>query len=133
MSFYLVAFDNTRVSNDKVAFNSWFEETVKWEAELDYDTPQNLINNQLKLFFHALIQEYPPMNGELAPSDEDIDNNPDLEVKMTDYSIGTDIIYAAFAWSQSDAAYECFKRLAKKYAIGFYNCSNQIFEIDYNI
>ena|SRR5690349_5459637 len=60
--------------------------------------------------------DLPPLNGTDAPADVD---NP----KLTDYSIGQSVIYAAFAWSEaSTAAQETF-RLAEKHRVGFFDVS----------
>jgi hypothetical protein len=41
------------------------------------------------------------MNGPYAAKDGDVD-----DPRMTDYSVGKTLIYAAFAWSHTGAAYE---------------------------
>ena len=61
------------------------------------------------------------MNGPDAPTDEQLENDEELEEYLTDYSIGKDIIYAAFAWSQADKAYEIAIKLARKHGVGFFD------------
>ena len=42
-----------------------------------------------------------------------------------DYSIGHDIIYAAFSWSVAEEAYEQMLSLAKKHDVGFFDVSGE--------
>jgi hypothetical protein len=64
-----------------------------------------------------MIDSYPAMNGPYA-KDEDEDNE-----FVTDYSIGKDVIYAAFSWSLAEQAYEKMKSLAEKHKVGFFDAS----------
>ena len=50
-------------------------------------------------------EKFPPMNGEYAPNDDALDDDENLELHMVDYSIGYNVIYAAFSWSVADEAY----------------------------
>jgi hypothetical protein len=73
-------------------------------------------------------ETFPPMNGPEAPTDEEIDNMEN-DSYLTDYSIGREIIYAAFAWSLAEEAYEKMKSLALKHGVGFFNVSENDGEI----
>ena len=66
---------------------------------------------------------FPPMNGKFAPEEEAIANDEDLESRLTDYSIGYNVIYAAFSWSVADEAYEKVRTLAQKHGVGFFDVS----------
>ena len=68
-------------------------------------------------------ETFPPMNGEFAPDDEAIENDEDLESRLTDYSISYDSVYAAFSWSLAEEAYETMCRLAQKHGVGFFDAS----------
>ena len=46
-----------------------------------------------------------------------------LELHMVDYSIGYNVIYAAFSWSVADEAYELMRSLAQKHKVGFFDVS----------
>ncbi|MDR3198494.1 MAG: hypothetical protein LBU34_11560 [Planctomycetaceae bacterium] len=46
------------------------------------------------------------------------------ESYVTDYAIGKDVIYAAFARLLADEAYETVKNLAKEYNVGFFDVSS---------
>lgn len=39
--------------------------------------------------------------------------------RLTDYSLGTSVIYAAFAYSVADEAYTAMRKLAIKHKVGF--------------
>ncbi len=64
-----------------------------------------------------MIATFPPLNGPYA-KEEDEDNK-----FVTDYSIGKDVVYAAFSWSLAEMAYEKMKMLAQKYQVGFFDVS----------
>ncbi len=62
-------------------------------------------------------------NGEYAPAPERFNEDEDLESHTVDYSIGKDVIYAAFAWSTAEEAYDLTQKLAKKHDVGFFDVS----------
>jgi len=70
----------------------------------------------LQAWFHDIIKEFPPMNGPCRSEDYD---NP----KLSDYSVGRVMIYAAFPWSQAGAAYETVFKIAQKHCVGFFDVS----------
>ena len=63
------------------------------------------------------------MNGEYAPELDALDE--ELERHLVDYSIGFDIIYAAFSWSAADEAYALTCALAQKHRVGFFDVSGK--------
>lgn len=66
---------------------------------------------------------FPPMNGDFAPDVDLLDEDENLERHVTDYSIGREVIYAAFAWSVADEAYDLMRKLVQKYEVGFFDIS----------
>jgi len=66
---------------------------------------------------------FPPMNGEYSPNDDLIEADENLEEHLTDYSIGNNVIYMAFAWSLTEEAYNLVTQLAIKHAVGFFDVS----------
>ena len=46
-----------------------------------------------------------------------------------DYSIGRSTIYASFAWSMADHAYETAFQLAAKHYVGLFNVSSDQWEV----
>ena len=79
---------------------------------------------ELVNLFMEIIREYPAMNGPFAPSDEEmekIEENPELESRLTEYNIDDDLIYMGVAWSVSDKACELVEELAYKHGLGFFD------------
>ena len=94
---------------------NWYESQTEWEEEHDYDDPK-VSSDELKNWFLDMIKDFPAMNGPLASEDVD-------DPKVTDYSVGIDVIYAAFAWSEAENAYPKMIELAKKHKVGFFDAS----------
>ena len=121
MSYDLMVFEPTSAPAARKEFLAWYEGQAEWEEDHEYDDP-TLSSPALKAFFLDLIQQYPPMNGPYAA--KDLDEEED-EVRLTDYTIGTALIYIAFAWSQEQAAYAEVSRLAAKHQVGFFDASSE--------
>lgn len=49
--------------------------------------------------------------------------------RLTDYSLGSAVIYAAFAYSVAEEAYTTMQKLAIKYKVGFFDVSSDDGEI----
>lgn len=96
-------------------FMDWYDNQTKWKEDHSYDDPK-VTSEEIRNWFLEMIKTFPAMNGPYAYDDID---NP----KMTDYSIGKDIIYAAFAWSEAENAYPKMLELAEKYKVGFFDVS----------
>ena len=114
MSYYLMVFDKTIRSRSD--FMKWYEEQVEWNEDHDYQSI-GVTSTNLKKWFMEMKDTFPPMNGEFSPDE-------DLESHLTDYCIGHELIYLAFAWSVADEAYDLVRKLAKKYGVGFFDVSN---------
>jgi len=92
---------------------AWYEKQMEWEEEHDYQTI-SVSSPALQNWFMEMKEKFPPMNGEYAPNDDALDDDENLELHMVDYSIGYNVIYAAFSWSVADEAYELMRSLAQK-------------------
>ena len=117
MSYDLMVFDATVAPRDRKRFLAWYEKQSAWEESHGYnnaDTP----SPPLKAWFREIIKSFPPMNGPLASTDPD-------DPKVTDYSLGSSVIYGAFAWSEAEAAYKHVKELAAKHNVGFFDVSGK--------
>lgn len=121
MSADLMVFYKSRAPVEPRKFLKWFYEKTAWTSDRDYydikGTSPELVN-----FFMEIIREYPAMNGLFAPSDEEmekIEDDPELESRLTEYNIDDDLIYMGFAWSVSDKACELVEELAYKHGLGF--------------
>lgn len=88
----------------------------------DYQTI-HVSSPALQNWFLEMKETFPPMNGEYAPDFQLLAENEDLDRHVTDYSIGREIIYAAFSWSTAQEAYHLTKSLAIKHDVGFFDVS----------
>lgn len=114
MSYDILAFNPGSVTD--ADFPTWWEEQAAWAEDHSYNDVA-VTTMELQAFYRELIQSFPPMNGTDAPSDDELRRVPGLESRVTDYSIGTSLIYAAFAWSQAAAARTAFTALAAKHGV----------------
>ncbi|HET9504571.1 MAG TPA: hypothetical protein VFO93_13605 [Hymenobacter sp.] len=121
MGFHLMVFSKEVAPSTKSEFTTWFEQETDWNSDLDYNDPDNAVP-ELRNWFMEIIKLFPPMNGSLASEDVDDDH-------VTDYSIGRNSVYMAFAWSVAEDAYETVLALAQKHGIGFYNPSSNEGEV----
>lgn len=122
MSYDLMVFEKTKAPNNKIEFMKWYEEQVQWNEEHNYDSIE-LSSDNLKNWFMDMIKIFPPMNGEFAPDDDVIENDEELENHLSDYCIGKDVVYIAFAWSVAEEAYDSMLKLALKHNVGFFDVS----------
>lgn len=122
MSYDLMVFEKSKAPKTKKEFMEWYEKQVQWEEEHDY-MHISVSSEPLKNWFMEMKETFPPMNGEFAPNQNLLDEDEDLESHTVDYCMGYDVIYASFAWSVADEAYELMKKLAKKHDVGFFDVS----------
>ncbi len=118
MSYDLMVFEKTKAPAVKKDFMAWYERQAEWNEEHDYTTI-GVSSEALQNWFMEMKETFPPMNGEYAPDLKLLDENEKLESYLTDYCIGQDVIYAAFAWSVADEAYELMRSLARKHNVVF--------------
>ena len=114
MSYDILAFDPASTSDAE--FAEWWDSQSQWNEDHSYDNAE-VTTPALRAFLLALSQTFPPMNGPDAPTDEQIDGDSELESRLTDYTIGSNLVYAAFAWSQADAAAALFGKLATEHGV----------------
>ena len=124
MSYDLMVFEKTKAPKTRKEFLDWFEKQTEWSEDHDYQT-LGVTSPALQNWFLEMKDTFPPMNGEYAPDPERYDEDEDLERRTTDYSIGREVIYAAFAWSAADQAYPLMRALAKKHGVGFFDVSGR--------
>ena len=96
-------------------FMVWFQEQAEWSEEHDYTDPI-VTSEELRNWFMEMIKTFPAMNGPFSVEDISDEN-------VSDYCIGKDVIYVAFAWSVAEKAYEIMNNNAEKYRVGFYDTS----------
>lgn len=115
MSYDLMVFEPSIPPVTREGFMQWYNEQTKWEEDHGYNNPE-IPTPALRSWFQEMIKQYPPMNGPLAS--DDVDNS-----KITDYSVGRSVIYAAFAWSEAVQARSTMFNLAQKHKVGFFDVS----------
>ncbi|MCQ1957547.1 hypothetical protein NNX39_13680 [Arthrobacter sp. zg-Y826] len=114
MTYDILAFDPDSVTD--ADFPAWWDGQSSWSENHSYDDA-SVATRALRAFYNELISTFPPMNGPDSPTNEEIEDDPDLEDRLTDYSIGTAVVYAAFAWSQDSKARALFTSLAEKHGV----------------
>ncbi len=115
MSYDLMVFDAQASPRDRAGFLDWYGKQVEWGEGHSYDNDA-LTTPALKAWFSEMRESFPAMNGPYATGDVD---NP----RVTDYSIGRHLIYAAFRWSEAENASGEMFRLAEKHQVGFFDVS----------
>ena len=121
MSYDLMVFDPKVAPADRSGFMAWFDAQTEWAEDHGYDDPE-VCSEGLRSWFLDMIKQYPAMNGPYASDDVD-------DPKVTDYSVGSSVIYAAFAWSMAEDAYGVMFGLAKKNKVGFFDVSSDSGEV----
>lgn len=115
MSYDLMVFEPTAAPRTRQDFMAWYAQQTQWSESHSYDNP-TVSSSLLHAWFLEMIEVFPAMNGPYAS--DDIDND-----RLTDYSIGKDVIYACFAWSQVDPAFERVATLARRHGVGLFDVS----------
>ena len=110
-----MVFEPTAAPSEPGAFLAWYQAQTRWDEPHNYNDPV-VASERLAAWFGDMIRVFPPMNAPLRSS------NP-TDSKVTDYSIGSTVIYAAFSWSQASLAYSEVVRLAAAHRVGFYYVS----------
>ena len=123
MSYDLMVFAVEAAPRERAAFLEWYGEQSEWGEDHSYDDPE-VSSPALRAWFMEMIKSYPPMNGPFAS-----DELPEDESSVTDYSVGRFVIYAAFAWSEAQRAYQTVFGLAGKHGVGFFNAGSDLAEV----
>lgn len=118
MSYDLMVFEPNAVPTSHDGFLGWYARQTKWNEDHGYDDPA-ITSAHLRAWFQEIIRIFPPMKGTLGT-----ESLPQDEASSSDYAIGTDFIYASFAWSKAEAAYMTVARLAEKHRLGLFNASS---------
>lgn len=117
MSYDLAVFDPDVAPQSRAEFLKWFKMQTQWNESHGYNDPDVPVA-PLRNWFREMITTFPPMNGPLS--------SPDLDdPTVTDYSLGRNIIYGAFAGSVGASAYQKALELAQNHRVGFYNPSDE--------
>ncbi|QNB11321.1 hypothetical protein G5S35_06865 [Paraburkholderia tropica] len=122
MSYDLMVFEATRAPVEPEAFMAWYREQTQWTEDHGYNDPA-ISSDALRNWMMDMIQMFHAMNGPLAP-----EVDPEDEALLTDYCMGRDVIYVAFAWSKAELAYATMFDLAARHRVGFFNVSSGVDE-----
>ena len=114
MSYDILAFDPSSTKDSD--FPGWWADQSSWSEDHSYNDIA-VTTPALREFYADLIKTFPPMNGPDSPTNDEIDKDSSLEGRLTDYAIGTSLIYGAFAWSQESEARQLFTSLAAKHRV----------------
>lgn len=114
MSYDLMVFDKASAPKTKAEFMTWYDHQTEWTEGHSYDDPA-ITSESLRNWFFEMIKVFPALNGPYS-----VDEESD---RTTDYCIGRDVIYAAFAWSMTAPAYKTMYELAQKHQVGFFDAS----------
>ena len=119
MSYDLLVLDKHKRFKTGDEFLGWYDQVTKWDEDIDYNDYRHATPSLLSWFLD-MKDTVPPMNGEFAPPDDEIDGGG---FKEADYSIARDCIYVAFAWSDAERVYTLVKGLAQKHDVAIFDVS----------
>lgn len=126
MSYDLMAFEPSKAPTERNAFMDWYQQQVQWSEDHEYADP-SVCSEALQRFYEELSEHFPNMNADdevfEAMEEAGTDN------RLTDYSLGSAVIYAAFAYSVAEEAYTTMRELALKHKVGFFDVSSSDGEI----
>lgn len=122
MSYDLMVFEISKAPAEKKEFMAWYEKQVEWDEDHDYQSVK-VASPALQSWFSEMKNTFPPMNGDGSPTADMLKKDESLASHMTDYSIGREMIYAAFAWSVAEEARQKMRVLAQKHKVGFFDVS----------
>lgn len=122
MSYDLMVFEAANAPRERKAFMSWYKTLAEWTEGHDY-SDLSVSPPALRDWFMEMKMVFPPIRGEFAPSEEELDMDEELEQHTADYSIGATAVYVAFSWSVAEDAYLVARDLAARHGIGFFDVS----------
>lgn len=115
MSYDLLVFSKEAAPKTRPEFLAWYDSQTNWREAHSYNDPA-ITTPALRSWLLEMEQTFPDMNGPNATDD----HTSEYE---TDYSIGREVIYAAFSWSLTGEANETARRLAQQHQVGFWDPS----------
>jgi hypothetical protein len=113
MSYDLMVFEPTAAPRERNAFLDWYRAQTQWTEDHSYNDP-SVTTTRLSAWFADMRRDFPSVNDASDGAD-----NP----RVTEYSIGKSVIYAAFRWSEAESAYAAVRTRAVGHRLGFFNVS----------
>lgn len=107
MGYNLMVFEPAAAPKEAAPFLAWYAQQTDWNDTDDYDDYDST-TPRLRAFFLDMVATHPPINGPLAADELD-----DSDIRLTDYSIGRDIIYLGGSWENADTALALALQLAE--------------------
>ena len=120
MSYNLMIFDKSKAPQFYEDFLEWTSNQTKWDEDRDYNSIAGT-SPQLVSWFMDIKKTFPPLNGEYSLSDEEAFAAAEIENHLTDYSIGSDMIYVSVGWSVAEEANQLMLKLSQKHDLGLYD------------
>lgn len=116
-----MVFSREAAPKTRKEFMHWCKKQTEWSEDHDYSDPA-VTSADLRNWYMEMIENFPPMNGPFS-------NEEDDSSYVTEYNVGFEVIYMAFAWSVEKEAYSAVIKLAEKHGVGFFNVSHDNGEI----
>ena len=113
-----MVFDPAAAPTDREAFLAWYN-SHNDETELFDPTRSEFSTPNLRSWLDDMLKTFPAMNGPYSNADQDVD-----DPHLSDYGINRTNIYACFAWSIAESAYNAVMTLAEKHGIAVYDVSD---------
>lgn len=120
MSFNLFVFERRESIRTSLDVCAYMEEFTKYEEDRDYTSLEGCSDTIIK-WATKMFERFPPMNGDHAPSDEVAFATEESEAHLTDYSLGNNGVYCAFAWSVAEEALEYVCSFAEEFNVGIFD------------
>lgn len=120
MGYNLMIFEPSAAPTERGPFLAWYEQQVDWNDTDDYDDYE-ATTPRLRAFFLDMVATHPPISGPLAADEPD-----DSDIRLTDYSIGRDIIYFGGSWKNADNALALALQLAEKHGLGVFDTTSEV-------
>ncbi|WP_421697990.1 hypothetical protein [Ancylobacter sp.] len=120
MGYNLMIFEPSVAPKEAAPFLAWYAQQTDWNDTDDYDDYE-ATTPRLRAFFLDMVATHPPINGPLAADALD-----DSDIRLTDYSIGRDIIYLGGSWETADTALALALQLAEKHGLGVFDTTSDV-------
>ncbi|MDH6284626.1 hypothetical protein [Prescottella agglutinans] len=114
MSYDIAAFDPAATTDSD--FLRWYE--LQCEETEDHDYRDVAVTTpELRAFFLALSEVFPPLDDIDDATYEQLAADPNFQGGLTSHTIGATMIYACFSWAVADRAREVFCDLAAEHKV----------------
>ena len=109
MSYDILIFEPDAVTDE--GFLRWWDRVCQWEEPRHYDSIERA-TPAIRSFYRDLVRAFPPFNGPVALSDDEVDARLAQGLPVADYTIDEDLVYVGVSWSAADALVATASELA---------------------